>query len=100
MIKDLMMDNVKTYEELMETLKAEKQCILKDVKKVEKAKKTIEKLGVEVQGLEFGGVEDKTQELERIERDIKMCKSIIRRYHSVLEMYDCNVDDEEIKEEE
>lgn len=98
MVKTHMIESLKYYEEMLETLKANKDEISKGIKKIERTKKAIEKLGVDVNGLDLGDIQEDEKELEHIIKQIKMCKSIIRRYVSVLEMYeDGIVENEEVQ---
>lgn len=98
MVRTHMIESLKFYEEMLETLKTNKDEISKGIKKIERTKKAIEKLGVDVNGLDLGDIQEDEKELENIIKQIKMCKSIIRRYVSVLEMYnDGIIENEEVE---
>lgn len=86
-MKELLIQNLKTYVEMLELKTLEKKELLKDInsfKKLEKMSLEFEKVGGVV---ELPNIEEKKLRLKDVELDIKMCKSIMRRYENVLQMY-------------
>lgn len=86
-MKNLLMENLKNYQEKMELYQAEKKELSKDVTefaKLEKMAKELEKHGGVI---ELPNIDEKKKELAKCEVNIKVCKSIIRRYESVYGFY-------------
>lgn len=81
-MKEIMLETLQGYKEHLEILKLELLEKKEEIKKVEKAKKLVEKVGSDL--IEIKDVEVDTEGIERIEKDIKLCKSIIRRYETLL----------------
>lgn len=83
MVKELMLENLKHYENYLEELKLNIKKINLEIKTIEKAKKTISKLDIE--GIEFSiPQDDKNGYLEELEKELKLLTSIIRRYKTLL----------------
>lgn len=100
-LKDMIMRNIKEYEEKLELLKMEKSEVIGDVKKVERLKKLVEKASIDGVTLDVPQDEDKSGRLEEVEKEIKIVKSILRRYDTICEMYEIKlIEDEEITTEE
>lgn len=81
-MREIMLETLQGYKEHLEVLKLELLEKKEEIKKVEKAKKLIEKVGSDL--IEIKDVQVDTEGIERIEKDIKLCKSIIRRYETLL----------------
>lgn len=81
-MRKIMLETLQGYKEHLEVLKLELLEKKEEIKKVEKAKKLIEKVGSDI--IEIKDVQVDTEGIERIEKDIKLCKSIIRRYETLL----------------
>lgn len=99
-MKELLMENLKNYGEMLNLKQLEKKELLKEIsnfKKLEKMAFELEKCGGVI---ELPNIDEKKLRVKEIELDIKMCKSIIRRYENVIQMYsvDGTVEDTEITE--
>lgn len=99
-MKELLMENLKLYGEMLTLKQLEKKELLKEVsnfKKLEKMALELEKCGGVI---ELPNIDEKKLKVKEIELDIKMCKSIIRRYENVIQMYsvDGTGEDTEITE--
>ena len=81
-MREIMLETLQGYKEHLEVLKLELLEKKEEIKKVEKAKKLVEKVGSDI--IEIKDVQVDTEGIERIEKDIKLCKSIIRRYETLL----------------
>ena len=81
-MREIMLETLQGYKEHLEVLKLELLEKKEEIKKVEKAKKLVEKVGSDL--IEIKDVQVDTEGIERIEKDIKLCKSIIRRYETLL----------------
>ena len=81
-MREIMLETLQGYKEHLEILKLELLEKKEEIKKVEKAKKLVEKVGSDI--IEIKDVQVDTEGIERIEKDIKLCKSIIRRYETLL----------------
>ena len=99
-MKELLMENLKNYGEMLNLKQLEKKELLKEIsnfKKLEKMVLELEKCGGVI---ELPNIDEKKLKVKEIELDIKMCKSIIRRYENVIQMYsvDGTGEDTEITE--
>lgn len=99
-MKELLMENLKIYGEMLNLKQLEKKELLKEVsnfKKLEKMALELKKCGGVI---ELPNIDEKKLRVKEIELDIKMCKSIIRRYENVIQMYsvDGTGEDTEITE--
>lgn len=83
MLEQLMIDNLGQYKEHLELLKLELKEIKEETKKIEKAKKYLEKIGTPYIQVEEQKEVDYTK-LDILEKEYKMCKSIIRRYETLM----------------
>lgn len=82
-MREIMLETLRGYKEHLELLKMELSEKKEEVKRVEKAKKLVEKMGTDL--IEVKDVEIDTKGIEDIEKNIKLCKSIIRRYETLLQ---------------
>lgn len=82
-MREIMQETLRGYKEHLELLKMELSEKKEEVKRVEKAKKLVEKMGTDL--IEVKDVEIDTKGIEDIEKNIKLCKSIIRRYETLLQ---------------
>ena len=86
-MKEVLMYNLKEYKERLEGLQYEKKELTKEVNeftKLEKMAKEIENHGGVI---ELPNIDEKKLALRECELNIKICKSIIRRYESVCDFY-------------
>ena len=86
-MKEVLMYNLKEYKERLEGLQYEKKELTKEVNdyvKLEKMAKEIENHGGVI---ELPNIDEKKLSLRECELNIKICKSIIRRYESVCDFY-------------
>lgn len=90
-MREIMQETLKGYKEHLELLKMELSEKKEEVKRVEKAKKLVEKMGTDL--IEVKDVEIDRKAIEEVEKNIKLCKSIIRRYETLL-------NNEEVTEEQ
>ena len=93
LLKDMIVKNIKDYEETLELLKQEKSELVGDVKKVERLKKLVEKAKVDGVTLDIPNT-DNSDRLGEVEKDIKIVKSILRRYDTICGMYDIQLIEE------
>ena len=82
-MREIMLDILQGYKEHLETLKRDLAEKKEEVKKLEKAKKLVEKVGSDL--LEVKEVSVDFKAIENVEKDIKLCKAIIRRYETLLQ---------------
>lgn len=82
-MREIMLDILQGYKEHLETLKRDLAEKKEEIKKIEKAKKLVEKVGTDL--LEVKEVSIDFQAIENVEKDIKLCKAIIRRYETLLQ---------------
>lgn len=83
MLEQLMIDNLNQYKEHLELLKLELKELKEESKKIEKVKKYLEKLGTSYIQVEQQKEVD-YDKLHTLEKEFKMCKSIIRRYETLM----------------
>lgn len=83
MIRELMTENLTNYKEHFEVLKMELDSERQRLKEIEKTKKLVDKLPSELVTINKDLDIDYTRR-DEIEDDIKLCKSIIRRYETLL----------------
>lgn len=83
MLEQLMIHNLNQYKEHLELLKLELKELKEESKKIEKAKKYLEKIGTPYIQVEEQKEVDYTK-LNNLEKEFKMCKSIIRRYETLM----------------
>lgn len=84
-IQEIMIESKANYSDLLELKKLELKEIKESTKKVDRAKKLVEKLGVNF--VQVGEVEIDEEQVKKLETEISILKSLIRRYNTVLEMY-------------
>lgn len=99
LLTNVIFEDIIKYSEKLEEYKKEKSEIIGDVKKVEKLKKLVAKADIEGVEISIPIAEDKSIQLQEIEDNITICKSIIRRLQTVCKMYDIDISDNEIIEE-
>lgn len=83
MIQEKMLSNLEEYKDMYSMLKDEFKKLKSQERKIEKAKKYLDKLGtsyIQLEDIEQVPVE----EIETLDKEIKLCKSIIRRYETLL----------------
>lgn len=83
MIRELMTENLTNYKEHFEVLKMELDSERQRLKEIEKTKKLVDKLPSELVTINKDLDIDYARR-DEIEDDIKLCKSIIRRYETLL----------------
>lgn len=83
MLEQIMIDNLGQYKEHLELLKLELKELKEESKKIEKAKKYLEKIGTPYIQVEQQKEVD-YDKLDKLEKEFKMCKAIIRRYETLM----------------
>lgn len=100
-MKETLLLNLKNYKESLELFLAERKDLIKELNDFSKLVKMGEEIKKHGGVIELPNIEEKKLLLEGIEINIKVCKSIIRRYESVYSMYYGEKDTqvEEVEEE-
>lgn len=86
-MKEVLMYNLKEYKERLEGLQYEKKELTKEVNDYTKLEKMVDEIEKHGGVIELPDIDEKKLALRECELNIKICKSIIRRYESVCDFY-------------
>lgn len=87
-MSEMILITIREYEERKELLELERKEMSTEIKKIEKAQNTINKLNIEGLEISVPYCKDDIEYYNNLTRDIKVCISVLRRLETVFKAYE------------